>query len=186
VYLVYHFRVLTNLSGHGFVVPFQRLPNCVPSLNLLWQLVWRKKSIIFWDMTPCSPLGVNRRFGGTYRLHLQGRRNRFGKKLSSKQVASTCFITTDVKTSNPTVWLKVLVVPPFLLSPFIYAIVVTQNRERKILPYIELYPAPVKVAYDNFTIISLSGIITRSLCVSGFRKKTLTRGSFIIWKFWYG
>jgi hypothetical protein len=31
------------------------------------------KSIIFWDMTPCSPLSVNRRFGGTYRLFLQGR-----------------------------------------------------------------------------------------------------------------
>jgi hypothetical protein len=25
-------------------------------------------------MTPCSPLSSNRRFGGTYRLHLQGRR----------------------------------------------------------------------------------------------------------------
>jgi hypothetical protein len=37
------------------------------------------KSIIFWDMTPCSPLSFNRRFGGTYRLHLQGRRNRFSK-----------------------------------------------------------------------------------------------------------
>jgi hypothetical protein len=37
------------------------------------------KSIIFWDMTPCSPLIFNRRFGGTYRLHLQGRRNRFSK-----------------------------------------------------------------------------------------------------------
>jgi hypothetical protein len=31
------------------------------------------KSTIFWDITPCSPLSVNRRFGGTYRLHLQGR-----------------------------------------------------------------------------------------------------------------
>jgi hypothetical protein len=29
------------------------------------------KSIIFWDMTPCSPLSFNRRFGGTYRFHLQ-------------------------------------------------------------------------------------------------------------------
>jgi hypothetical protein len=37
------------------------------------------KSIIFWDMTPCSPLSFNRRFGGTSRLHLQGRRNRFSK-----------------------------------------------------------------------------------------------------------
>jgi hypothetical protein len=30
------------------------------------------KSSIFWDIKPCSPLKVNRRFGGTYRLHLQG------------------------------------------------------------------------------------------------------------------
>jgi hypothetical protein len=35
------------------------------------------KIIIFWDMTPCSLLRFNRRFGGTYRLHLQGRRNKF-------------------------------------------------------------------------------------------------------------
>jgi hypothetical protein len=34
------------------------------------------KSIIFWSITPCSPLKVNRHFGGTYRLHLQGRRIR--------------------------------------------------------------------------------------------------------------
>jgi hypothetical protein len=31
------------------------------------------KSCIFWYITPCSPLKGNRRFGGTYRLHLQGR-----------------------------------------------------------------------------------------------------------------
>jgi hypothetical protein len=37
------------------------------------------KSIIFWDMTPCSLLSYNRRFGGTYRLHLQERRNNFSK-----------------------------------------------------------------------------------------------------------
>jgi hypothetical protein len=30
------------------------------------------KSTIFWDISPCGPLSVNRRFGGTYRLHLQG------------------------------------------------------------------------------------------------------------------
>jgi hypothetical protein len=29
-------------------------------------------SIIFRDMTPCSPLSFNRRFGGTHRLHLNG------------------------------------------------------------------------------------------------------------------
>jgi hypothetical protein len=32
------------------------------------------KSTIFWDITPCSPLRVDLRFGGTYRLDLQGRR----------------------------------------------------------------------------------------------------------------
>jgi hypothetical protein len=32
------------------------------------------KSIIFWNMTPCSPLSYTRRFGATYRLHLQCRR----------------------------------------------------------------------------------------------------------------
>jgi hypothetical protein len=30
------------------------------------------KSDVFWDMAPCSSC-VNRRFGGTYRLHYQGR-----------------------------------------------------------------------------------------------------------------
>jgi hypothetical protein len=29
-------------------------------------------------------LSVNRRFGGTYRLHLQGRRNKFSKKAGGK------------------------------------------------------------------------------------------------------
>jgi hypothetical protein len=32
------------------------------------------KSTVFWYITPCSPLKVNRNFGGTYHHHLQGRR----------------------------------------------------------------------------------------------------------------
>jgi hypothetical protein len=31
------------------------------------------KNSVFWDITPCSPLEVNKRFGRTYRLHLQCR-----------------------------------------------------------------------------------------------------------------
>jgi hypothetical protein len=31
---------------------------------------WRVPTI-FWDITPCSPLSVNRRFGGTYPLHFR-------------------------------------------------------------------------------------------------------------------
>jgi hypothetical protein len=30
------------------------------------------KSTIFWDITACSPLKANRRYGGIYCLHLQG------------------------------------------------------------------------------------------------------------------
>jgi hypothetical protein len=32
------------------------------------------ESTIFCDITPCSPLRINQRFGGKYRLHLQGRK----------------------------------------------------------------------------------------------------------------
>jgi hypothetical protein len=55
------------------------------------------KGIIFWDMTPCSPLSVNRRFGGTYRLHLQGQRNKFRKKPASKQVASRIIRQPEIR-----------------------------------------------------------------------------------------
>jgi hypothetical protein len=36
------------------------------------------KSIIFWDIMPCSSLSVNRRFGGICRLHLQDGKNNVG------------------------------------------------------------------------------------------------------------
>jgi hypothetical protein len=32
------------------------------------------KNSILWDIMPCSPLKVNRRFGGTYYLHFHGRK----------------------------------------------------------------------------------------------------------------
>jgi hypothetical protein len=64
------------------------------------------KSIIFWNMTPCSPLSVNRRFGGTCRLNLQGRRNKFSKKPASKQVPpaleAICSSETSVETQRTT------------------------------------------------------------------------------------
>jgi hypothetical protein len=46
----------------------------VPSFNRLCHpFVWLKNTI-FWAVTPCSPLKVNRHFGGTCRLYLQDRR----------------------------------------------------------------------------------------------------------------
>jgi hypothetical protein len=52
------------------------------------------KSSIFWDITPCSPLKVNRRFGWTCHLHLQGRRisqARNQREARSKQ-STDCYL----------------------------------------------------------------------------------------------
>jgi hypothetical protein len=50
------------------------------------------KSIIFWDITPCSAFKVNRRFGGTYRLHLQGRKISGARnRRESRWKAELCF-----------------------------------------------------------------------------------------------
>jgi hypothetical protein len=76
-------------------------------------LVWLGlvlKSSIFWDITPCSPLKENGRFGGIHRLHLQGRRmnqarthREAGSKHSLRYTQKTePLITTAVRTSNPT------------------------------------------------------------------------------------
>jgi hypothetical protein len=43
-----------------------------PRFEILTAMV--VKISIFWDITLCSPLKVNLRFGGICRLHLQGRR----------------------------------------------------------------------------------------------------------------
>jgi hypothetical protein len=56
------------------------------------------KSTIFWDMTLCSPLSFNRRFEGTYRLHLQGRRN----KSSTLKMKAICSSETSVETQCTT------------------------------------------------------------------------------------
>jgi hypothetical protein len=52
------------------------------------------KSIIFWDVTPCSLLSCNRRFGGTYRLHLQGRRISSACHLLSRLVLARFILRT--------------------------------------------------------------------------------------------
>jgi hypothetical protein len=44
------------------------------ALKLLRNKDVTMKNAVFWDVMPCRSC-VNRRFGGTYRLHLQGRKN---------------------------------------------------------------------------------------------------------------
>jgi hypothetical protein len=66
-----------------------------PSKSLPAHYEWLlsiSKSTIFWNVTLCSPLNVNRRFGRTYRLHLQGQDNKLRKKLAWKHpLLAICF-----------------------------------------------------------------------------------------------
>jgi hypothetical protein len=69
------------------------------------------KSVIFWDITPCSPLRVNGRFGGTYHLYLQGRKKaqqepdffdpEDGSDMSLQNVGS---LSTDCTALYPGIW----------------------------------------------------------------------------------
>jgi hypothetical protein len=47
------------------------------------------KSSVFRDITPCSPLQVNQRCGGTCRLHLQGR------IISKQEISKLCLLPTS-------------------------------------------------------------------------------------------
>jgi hypothetical protein len=49
------------------------------------------KSTIFWDITSCSPLKVNWRFGGTYRLHFQSRKISQAKTRMKAGGNQSCF-----------------------------------------------------------------------------------------------
>jgi hypothetical protein len=48
------------------------------------------KNTVFWDVAPCR-YRVNRRFGETYRLHLQGIRDPRARN-QREQVAADCFL----------------------------------------------------------------------------------------------
>jgi hypothetical protein len=46
------------------------------------------KNTVFWDMTPCSPVVVHRRFGRTYCMHFQDR-------ILSLEIKQFCFLITS-------------------------------------------------------------------------------------------
>jgi hypothetical protein len=55
-------------------VQWRALVNTVMNLRIpLKEEEFLTESTLFWEITPCSPLKVNRRFGGMYHLRLQGR-----------------------------------------------------------------------------------------------------------------
>jgi hypothetical protein len=55
------------LSSHTYLM--SRMISLLEDVRFSQQWLWRVT--IFWVIVICSPLKVNRRFGGTYRLHLQ-------------------------------------------------------------------------------------------------------------------
>jgi hypothetical protein len=66
--------------------------------------LWKKvlcEEYIFWDIAPCSPLSVNRHFRGTYRLYLQGRKNKLSNEPAWNQVASWALISCPAYVSDP-------------------------------------------------------------------------------------
>jgi hypothetical protein len=90
VRLVSGFTCLTSLSLSNWLrttgVAYWHSSFVLPILRILNQA--RTKEHYFLGLTPCTSLKVNRRFGGTYPLHLQGSKNKPSKKPAWKQVAS--------------------------------------------------------------------------------------------------
>jgi hypothetical protein len=62
----------TNNQIGGSLGPRDGLSKILVGIEVVTAMIM--KSPNFWDITFCSPLKVNRRFGGTCRLHLQSRR----------------------------------------------------------------------------------------------------------------
>jgi hypothetical protein len=55
------------------------------------------KSTVLWDITPCSALKSNRRFRGTYGLHLQGRRISQARNQSESRWQGEHFVTLKME-----------------------------------------------------------------------------------------
>jgi hypothetical protein len=82
----YHILAFLWFCGMKTWVPFLWYLLYIVSNQLYIQ-----KSIIFWDMMPFRPLSFNWRFRGTYRLHLQGQRNKFSKNQQASRLHSYTF-----------------------------------------------------------------------------------------------
>jgi hypothetical protein len=98
------YQFLSILMAFSPSVPNTKCIGLLRTLEFISPVTQRKsflKSITFWDMTPCSPLSFNRRFGGTYRLHLQGLRNNFSKNQQGSRWEA-CSSETSVETRRTT------------------------------------------------------------------------------------
>jgi hypothetical protein len=68
------------------------------------------KSSIFWGIMLCSPLKIDRRFGGTYRLFLQGRRisQRGNQNVVNVALLATCFTLLSCLSYSSTLKMEAL------------------------------------------------------------------------------
>jgi hypothetical protein len=62
------------LHDYTALQPIRQYSFHFPEISKFGKLLFIQKSIIFWDITLCSPPKINRRFKGIYRLQLQDRR----------------------------------------------------------------------------------------------------------------
>jgi hypothetical protein len=76
-------RIFRTFDGSHFPQNTRMTPSILFSLTFRIDLNSRKlenyfdlKNAVLWDVAPCRSCKMNRRFGGTYRLHLQSRKIR--------------------------------------------------------------------------------------------------------------
>jgi hypothetical protein len=55
-------------------------------------IIRRGGASVFWDISPCIPLEVVRRFGGTYDLHVQGRKVNQARNQHEAGSSSACYL----------------------------------------------------------------------------------------------
>jgi hypothetical protein len=67
-----HQGLPNGLFRSGFSTKILHSFKCVPSVLHSLPISCFLKNTIFWDITVCSRLKVNRSFGGTYRIHFHG------------------------------------------------------------------------------------------------------------------
>jgi hypothetical protein len=102
------------------------------------------ESSVIWDIMPCSPFKVNRRFGWTCRPHLQAQRiseQRLQALLVTYYHAFFCVafsftLKMEAKCSSETLVYSQGTAPPF--NPFITAPVRTSDPELQQLRYLSL------------------------------------------------
>jgi hypothetical protein len=103
-----HWTTDTNTEKQYLLHVWRSLTVCITVYELT-------NSSIFWNIMPCSPMKVKRRFGGTCRLYLKGRRKSQARNQHATGSKHTAY-TNPVRTSNPTYWHTLHVV--FRTSPF--------------------------------------------------------------------